>query len=80
MTGCAPAEEFRGFLPVNDTLSGSGEGFGNFSIILYQKVTGDTSSATASIVFDLNEAIITNIWTNTVNALPQTSVVRLLLA
>lgn len=77
LTGRAPEEAFRGFLPVNDTLNGSGEGFVNFSIIPNQQVlTGDTSSAKASIVFDINEAIETNIWSNTIDALPPTSVMN----
>ena len=77
LTGRAPEEAFRGFLPVNDTLNGSGEGFVNFSIIPNQQVlTGDTSSAKASIVFDINEAIETNIWTNTIDALPPTSLMN----
>ena len=36
-------------------------------------VTGDELTASASIVFDINEAIPTNVWHNTVDALPPTT-------
>ena len=67
-------DPFVGFLPVNDTLTGSGEGFVNFSIRPKSgTLTGDTIVAAASIVFDQNDPIITNTWTNTVDAFAPTT-------
>lgn len=63
-----------GFLPINDE-NGSGEGFVTFNIKPRASVcvTGDEVTAQASIVFDVNEAIATNVWHNTVDALPPTT-------
>lgn len=63
-----------GFLPINDE-NGSGEGFVTFNIKPRSSVcvTGDEITAQASIVFDVNEAIATNVWYNTVDALPPTT-------
>jgi len=61
-----PAE--LGFLPVNDSLTRAGEGFVNFTIqpsIAAQ--TGDLIEAQASIVFDGNPEIETNIAINTID-------------
>ena len=67
-TGLAPYDPFSGFLPINDSL-GSGEGFVSYSIQPKAGVvTGDTISAQASIIFDINEAIETNTWFNTIDA------------
>ena len=70
-----PAE--LGFLPVNDTLTRSGEGFVNFTIrpsLLAE--TGDLIEAQASIVFDDNPAIATNIAINTIDGdVPESSLV-----
>ena len=73
-TGLPPQGTQQGFLPVNDE-NGSGEGFVSFTIKPNQRkcVTGDTIVAQASIVFDINEAIPTNVWHNTVDALPPTT-------
>ena len=64
----------EGFLPINDENS-SGEGFVTFNIKprVSACVTGDEITAQASIVFDVNEAIATNVWHNTVDALPPTT-------
>lgn len=64
----------EGFLPVNDE-SHSGEGYVSFTIKPKANacVTGDVITASASIVFDINEAIPTNVWHNTVDALPPTT-------
>lgn len=70
-TGQPPIDPTAGFLPVNDTLTGSGEGFINF--ICRPKSTtptGEIVSHQASIIFDLNESIETNIWDNKVDAFP----------
>lgn len=73
-TGVAPISPDMGFLPVNDE-EHSGEGFVSFTIKPNERqcVTGDTITAMASIVFDINEAIPTNKWWNTVDALPPTT-------
>ncbi len=73
-TGLPPQGAQQGFLPVNDE-NHSGEGFVSFTIKPKANacVTGDELTADASIVFDLNEAIPTNVWHNTVDALPPTT-------
>lgn len=73
-TGVAPISVDMGFLPVNDTTH-CGEGFVSFTIKPNDRlcVTGDTITAQASIVFDVNDAIATNKWVNTVDALPPTT-------
>ena len=73
-TGLAPISVNMGFLPVNDSTH-CGEGFVSFTIKPNERqcVTGDTITAKASIVFDINEAIPTNKWVNTVDALPPTT-------
>ena len=73
-TGLPPTAINMGFLPINDSLH-SGEGFVSFTIKPKegQCVTGDTVTATASIVFDVNEAIPTNTWVNTIDAFAPTS-------
>lgn len=74
-TGLAPISVDMGFLPVNDSTH-CGEGFVSFTIKPNERqcVTGDTITAMASIVFDINEAIPTNKWINTIDALPPTTV------
>lgn len=75
-TGLAPAEAMKGFLAINDTTAkadsasyGAGEGFVSFYVIPDSNAqTGDTVSAKASIVFDINEPIETNTWQNTIDA------------
>ena len=73
-TGLPPTDIHLGFLPINDSLH-SGEGFVTCTIKpkAGECVTGDTVSATASIVFDVNEAIPTNTWVNTIDAFAPTS-------
>lgn len=75
VTGLAPISVDMGFLPVNDSTH-CGEGFVSFTIKPNERqcVTGDTITAKASIVFDINEAIPTNKWINTIDALPPTTV------
>ncbi len=77
LTGLPPANPLIGFLPVNDTLTGSGEGFVTFTLLPKPSATtGDTVAATAGIVFDANEEIITNTWVNTLDALAPSSVLE----
>ena len=73
-TGLPPQGAQQGFLPVNDE-NHSGEGYVSFTIKPKANVcvTGDELTADASIVFDINEAIPTNVWHNTVDALPPTT-------
>ncbi len=74
LTGLPPTDALTGFLPVNDSITHVGEGFVNFTIEpKNNSQTGDSISEQASIVFDINEAIETNTWTNTIDALPPVS-------
>ncbi len=78
-TGVAPIETDRGFLPVNDSTH-VGEGYVSFSIKpkTAQCHTGDSIAAQASIIFDVNEPIETNLWVNTIDAVAPTSYCRVL--
>lgn len=73
-TGLAPQGAEQGFLPVNDE-DHSGEGYVTFTIKPKTPAcsTGDVITASASIVFDVNEAIGTNVWINTIDAVPPTT-------
>lgn len=68
-TGLPPTGLFQGFLPINNT-NHEGEGHVTFSVLprASQCHTGDVLPAQASIVFDINPAIATNIWRNTFDA------------
>lgn len=69
VTGQPPSDPTAGFLPVNDTLTGSGEGFINFYCSPKGSTpTGETVEHQASIIFDLNDPLLTNTWTNTIDA------------
>lgn len=81
-TGNAPTDAVRGFLPVNDTMTnmvtdtlpGKGEGYVSFTIAPQSGLaTGDTVLAKATIIFDSNEEIPTNIWVNTIDAIAPVS-------
>lgn len=72
LAGTLPAG--KGFLPINDSIKHNGEGFVTLTIQPASTVhTRDSASAKASIIFDLNEAIATNVWTNTIDAVAPTS-------
>ena len=73
-TGLPPTDIHSGFLPINDSLH-SGEGYVSFTIKpkTTMCVTGDTVTANASIVFDINEPIPTNTWLHTIDAVAPTS-------
>jgi hypothetical protein len=74
MTGFSPVDATVGFLPVNDSIRRLGEGFVSYTIMPKTTVTTrDTITAQASIIFDVNEAIETNIWLNTIDAIAPTS-------
>lgn len=73
-TGLPPTGLYQGFLPINDATH-AGEGHVSFTIMPQTSRchTGDTLSAQASIVFDINPAIATNRWCNTLDAAAPTS-------
>jgi RHS repeat-associated protein len=78
LTGFLPPGVFDGFLPVNDETS-VGEGFVRYLVRSpLSLVTGTTIDQQASIVFDVNAPIETNIFTNTIDAGTPTSSVETL--
>ncbi len=86
-TGLPPEDALVGFLPVNDTsvniyndtLPKRGEGYVLFTIIPQETlVTGDSVRAQASIIFDINAPLETNIWQNMIDAFPPTSLMNTL--
>ncbi|HEX5155160.1 MAG TPA: T9SS type A sorting domain-containing protein [Parafilimonas sp.] len=80
LTGKAPTD-LRGFLPVSDTgkaklydSTNQGKGYATFSIVPESFLkTGDSIPATASIVFDFNDPVGTNIWVNYIDAVAPAS-------
>ncbi len=69
-----PSDAYAGFLPPNDKEKGTGEGYVSFSVKLNDGLTSNTRIETnASIVFDVNEPIVTNTWLNTIDADAPTS-------
>ena len=70
-----PSDPLKGFLLLQDSSQILyGHGFVNFSIKPIQTaITLDTIGARASIVFDFNDTIPTNIAKNTIDALPPTT-------
>lgn len=73
-TGRTPYDPSVGFLPINDSIS-SGEGFVTYTVIPESSSqTGDPITHQASIIFDVNAPIETNIWTNLIDAVAPTSV------
>lgn len=79
-TGLVPADPLVGFLPVSDSTgtdtTNQGNGFVNFTINPASlTATGDTISASASIIFDINEAIATNREVHTLDALAPSSTI-----
>lgn len=74
VTGFEPSNSQLGFLLVNDSL-GHGEGYVSFAISPKTNtlVSGDTVSPMATIIFDDNNAISTNAWLNTFDAVPPVS-------
>ncbi len=77
LTGLVPNNANKGFLLVNDTINHKGEGFVSFTMMSKNTVqTGDSITAEASIVFDINDPIMTNIWKNVVDAHYPTSFVN----
>ena len=75
LTGELPTNPLAGFLPPNENPP---EGDGFVSYIVAPKsglTTGETITAQASIVFDVNDPIVTNEALNTIDAGPPTSAV-----
>ncbi len=70
-----PNDPLSGFLQLQDSTKETyGHGFVNFSIIPKQSaITLDTIGARADILFDDNDTIPTNIFTNTIDAFAPTS-------
>ena len=73
-TNLPPLEADKGFLPVNDKEKHNGEGYVSFVMKAKSGIaSGDSIKAQASIVFDTNEAIPTNVWKNTLDGVAPTS-------
>lgn len=73
-TGEIPAEAEAGFLPPNDPETHTGEGFVLFTVRPNRNVaTGAVVENLATIVFDINEPIDTNVVSNTIDADPPSS-------
>ncbi|MCH8491558.1 MAG: fibronectin type III domain-containing protein, partial [Oceanicaulis sp.] len=78
-TGLPPSDPFAGFLKVNDS-TGVGEGFVKYIIRPQMAtVTGDSVTAYADIIFDINSIITTNTEFNTIDAFPPSSLMAPLL-
>ncbi|CAN5489928.1 hypothetical protein BH23ACT7_BH23ACT7_25800 [soil metagenome] len=74
-TGAPPEDPEIGLLPPN-VAAPEGEGFVRFTVEPAGGVAdGTVVEAQASIVFDVNEPIVTNTWTNTFDLTPPTSAV-----
>lgn len=79
-TGLPPADPMKGLLPINDSTN-KGEGFVDFIIKPKRtSITGDTIVAQAKIIFDINEPILTNTWSNIIDAVSPTSKIDAVLA
>ncbi|MEZ5278474.1 MAG: RHS repeat-associated core domain-containing protein [Opitutaceae bacterium] len=77
-TGDWPTDPFAGFLPPNDE-TGRGEGYLRFSIWPMPGLEdGTVIENQASIVFDENEPIITNVAVNTIDTMAPTALVAAL--
>ena len=70
LTGQPPVDPLIGFLAPSDPLDAfRGHGFVNYRITAKPGAfTGDLLAAQASIIFDQNPPVITNTWTNTIDA------------
>jgi hypothetical protein len=75
-TGLPPTGLQSGFLPVNDSIRHLGEGFVTFNFRpKTNDLTGDSIKTQAHIIFDINDPLGTNAWSNTVDAFPPASTV-----
>lgn len=76
ITGSSPANPLAGFLPPDNSAS-MGVGYVTFSVMPRQNLANATSITNqASIVFDVNAAINTNIVTNTIDLSTPTSAIN----
>jgi uncharacterized repeat protein (TIGR01451 family) len=74
-TGVPPTDPSAGFLPPNITAP-QGEGSVQYTVMARSDVpTGGVIGNRASIVFDTNEAILTPVWTNAIDATAPVSTV-----
>lgn len=82
VTGLPPEDALTGFLPVNDTtinrfndtIPKAGEGFVSFSVQARRDIVQlDSIEAKASIIFDTNAPIPTNVWVNNLDPVPPVS-------
>ena len=74
-TGDTTTDQFAGFLPPNVN---SPEGQGNITYSLRMKegmADGTQLKNKATIIFDRNEPIVTNVWSNTLDIIPPSSLV-----
>ena len=74
-TGTTHRDPFAGFLPPEPVApAGEGQGFAEYFVSSAPATaTGASISATADIVFDRNDPIVTNTWTNRVDGVSPTS-------
>jgi len=78
-TGLLPFDPLAGFLPVNDKDLHNGEGFVTY--LIQQKsglASGTPITNQANIIFDINDPILTNVYTNSIDADAPTSTVEAL--
>ena len=77
VTGLPNINPDLGFLLINDSISHNGEGSVRFSIKPKNNAsTGDTIKAFASIVFDVNAPLLTNVAYNTIDSKPPASKIK----
>src|SRR5690606_35669625 len=77
-TGVPPLDPLAGFLAINDSIV-SGEGFVKYTVEpMPNLVTGDSITAQAEIVFDINSSIVTNTEFNIIDAVAPTSTLQML--
>ncbi|MBM0124995.1 DUF7619 domain-containing protein [Pimelobacter simplex] len=65
-TDTLPEDPFKGFLPPNDDGT-EGQGVVFYDVALKSPVNATTISNSARIVFDLNDPIVTNTWSNLID-------------
>jgi hypothetical protein len=68
---CCLFDPFAGFLPVNDEDLHNGEGFVTYLVQQKPDLAGGTAITNqANIFFDINDPILTNVYTNTIDTGP----------
>jgi hypothetical protein len=72
-TGELPEDALAGFLPPNDS-TGRGQGYVTYTVRPKAGLaTGTVIHASASVVFDVNSPVVTNTYSNTIDAVAPTS-------